>query len=63
MAIWSNREQFKTILIHPRMLIDHLPDKLLKAIRKLFAHELNFSEYQIKSDGEPFERFRKLATM
>ncbi|CAH8871285.1 unnamed protein product [Trichobilharzia szidati] len=34
-AVWSNPQQFKTILIHPQMLIHHLPDRVLKAVECL----------------------------
>ncbi|VDQ10684.1 unnamed protein product [Trichobilharzia regenti] len=34
-AVWSNPQQFKTILVHPQMLIHHLPDRMLKAVECL----------------------------
>ncbi|CAH8646090.1 unnamed protein product [Heterobilharzia americana] len=34
-AVWSSPQQFQTILIHPQMIIHHLPDRILEAVRCL----------------------------
>ncbi|KAL5964168.1 Diacylglycerol lipase-beta [Taenia solium] len=36
-AIWSNSRQFQTIIIHPRMLSDHLPDEVSTALYRLYT--------------------------
>ncbi|VDM17457.1 unnamed protein product [Hydatigera taeniaeformis] len=36
-AIWSNSRQFQTIIIHPRMLSDHLPDEVSTALHRLYT--------------------------
>ncbi|CUT99250.1 sn1 specific diacylglycerol lipase beta [Echinococcus multilocularis] len=36
-AIWSNSRQFQTIIIHPRMLSDHLPDEVSTALYRIYS--------------------------
>uniref|UniRef100_A0A5K3EMG5 sn-1-specific diacylglycerol lipase n=2 Tax=Mesocestoides corti TaxID=53468 RepID=A0A5K3EMG5_MESCO len=36
-AIWTNSRQFQSILIHPRMLADHLPSEVTAALYRIFC--------------------------
>ncbi|CAH8670181.1 unnamed protein product [Schistosoma haematobium] len=42
-GVWSNPQQFQTILIHPKMLSHHLPDRILEAVSCLHQELLSES--------------------
>ncbi|CAH8584146.1 unnamed protein product [Schistosoma turkestanicum] len=42
-GVWSNPQQFQTILIHPKMLSHHLPDRVLEAVNCLRQELLSVS--------------------
>uniref|UniRef100_A0A0R3T9L4 OB_NTP_bind domain-containing protein n=1 Tax=Rodentolepis nana TaxID=102285 RepID=A0A0R3T9L4_RODNA len=36
-AIWTNSHQFQSILVHPRMLLDHFPDTVSSALYRIYS--------------------------
>ncbi|KAM3187223.1 hypothetical protein ACTXT7_002715 [Hymenolepis weldensis] len=36
-AIWTNSRQFQSILVHPRMLLDHFPDVVSSALHRIYS--------------------------
>nr|CDS31059.1 sn1 specific diacylglycerol lipase beta [Hymenolepis microstoma] len=36
-AIWTNSHQFQSILVHPRMLLDHFPDGVSSALYRIYS--------------------------
>lgn len=38
-AIWTDNTDYDEVLISPGMIQDHLPDKVLKALNRVFIHD------------------------
>ncbi|VDM04425.1 unnamed protein product [Schistocephalus solidus] len=53
-AVWSSARQFQTILIHPHMMRDHLPNSItgaLERLHKAFLSASPHSNLQLTSQG------------
>ncbi|CAH8493248.1 unnamed protein product [Dicrocoelium dendriticum] len=58
-AVWTTSDQFRTVLIHPRMFIDHLPHNVLRAINRVHSEIIGdpvYANHGIK----PTDVIRKL---
>jgi len=37
--IWADKENYVKLIIHPSMLSDHLPDRVMKVLERVFLQD------------------------
>ena len=43
-VMWADKENYVKIIIHPGMLSDHMPDRVMKALGRIFIHDQSVQE-------------------